>query len=177
VVAFFVLLLIIFFATFFGLDHITQAAGLSTVNNDILLTTIRDQQILLSKAGVRTFLGGGIVFFELIIIILSVFDRIMDTIKATVRPVAVLVPLVAFLYSVYQTFRPVILSLLPAEVGGGDVTYIAQVVNDPAFNQNVLSTFALMVLFLVFAGILGGDDAEVKRLKAEVQRLKKAKKQ
>jgi hypothetical protein len=173
VVALFVLLLIIFFAAFFGLDQFSQAMGVATTNNDILLGTISGFQISLSRAGVRTVLGGGIVFFELLIIIMSVFDRIMDTIKATVRPLATLVPLTAFLYSVYNTFRPIVMSLLPAEIGGGNAAYIAQAVNDPVFNQNVLSTFGLMLLFLLMARILGGDSAEVRRLRAKLKQYEK----
>ena len=169
-VAIFILLLLTFFAAFFGLEQLTQALGMATNNNTILLGTVSGYQISLSMAAVRTFLGGGIVFFELIIIILSVFDRIMDTIKATVRPVATLVPLVAFLYSVYNTFRPIVQNLM-----GGDVQVIATTVNQPSFNLDVLSTFGLMVLFLVVAAILGGENAEVKRLRTELQKYKKGK--
>lgn len=169
-VALFVLLLLIFFAAFFGLDQATQALGIASNNSDILLTTVGEYQVSLSRAGVRTFLGGGIVLFELLIIVMSVFDRIMDTIKATVRPVATLVPLVAFLYSVYNTFRPIIENFL-----SGDVEYIAQAVNDPSFTQEVLVTFGLMVLFLVVAGILGGESAEMRRMRSELQRYKKQK--
>lgn len=170
VVALFVLLLLIFYAAFFGLDQVTQALGIASNNSDILLTTVGNYQVSLSRAAVRIFLGGGIVVFQLLIIVMSVFDRIMDTIKATVRPVATLVPLVAFLFSVYNTFRPIIENFL-----GGDIESIAQSVNDPSFTQQMLVTFGLMVLFLVVAAILGGESAEMKRMRSELQRLKKGK--
>lgn len=169
-VALFVLLLLIFFAAFFGLDQATQAFGIASNNSDILLTTVGDYQVSLSRAAVRVFLGAGIVLFQLLIIIMSVFDRIMDTIKATIRPVATLVPLVAFLFSVYNTFRPIIENFL-----SGDVEFIAQTVNDPAFTQQMLVTFGLMILFLLVAAILGGESAEVRRMRSELQRYKKRK--
>lgn len=158
-----------FFAAFFGLDQIIQAAGVATSNNDILLATVNDYQVSLSIAAVRTILGGGIVFLELLIIITSVFDRILDTLRSTIRPIVTLVPLVGFIISIYNTFRPIVESFLP----GGDATYVAQAVNDTAFTQSLTRTFGLMILFILVTLILGRESGEVRRLKAELRKYQK----
>ncbi len=167
-----VLLLIALFAAFFGLDQFIHAAGIATNNSDILLTTINNYQVSLSIASVRTVLGVGIVFLELLIIIMSVFGRILDTLRATIRPIVTLIPLAGFLVSVYNTFRPIVESLLP----GGDATYIAQAVNDTGFTQSLTQTFGLMLLFLLVTVILGGESGEVRRLKAELRKYQKSQK-
>lgn len=170
------LLLIIFLAAFFWLDQFTQIlAGLQIANiagDDIVLGAIRGFQVSISKAGLRAFLGAGAVFFEFLIIVLSLLDRVMDTIKALVRPLTVIVPLAGFLYSAYQTFEPIVRSLLPTEISGAS-TNLVEIVSQPQFNQRVLITFALMVLYLLFSRLFAADNAEVRALRAENQRLKK----
>ncbi len=172
-VTLFALLLVIFLIAFFGLDQFTQLLGIAVANDNIPIATINNVQIMLSRSELRVFLGGGIVFFEFAIIMLSMFDRVLDSLKAVVKPITVLVPLIGFVYSVYQTFSPVVKSLLPTEIGGAEPGYIATAAQDETLGLNVLLTFGMMLLYLAITRIVGGDSPEVKALKAENARLKK----
>ena len=171
-IALFVLLLIVFFATFFGFDTLAHSMG--AAGGDVVqIATVQDFQISLSLPALRAFLGGGIVFFEFIIIVFSVLDRVLDTIRALIRPLAVLVPLGAFLVSAYKTFEPIIRILLPAPVGAGNPDEIAAAVNAPAFNTNVLLTFGTMVVYLITTYFLKEEGKEVKALRAEIAKLRR----
>jgi hypothetical protein len=167
VVLIFVLLLLIFLAGFLGLDFYTTA----TASQDLYIATVQDNQVFMSGDGARVVLVLGIIFCEFVIIFLSVFDRILDTIKMLIRPILTTVPLATFLYSTYQTFVPIIRNLIPVQ--GGDPIKIADVVRDPAFDSRVLITIGAMLFYLAIAKVFGGSDAELKKLRAENQRLKK----
>lgn len=172
VVALFVLLLIIFFAAFFGFDLFAQALGASA-DASAVAADIAGFRISVSLPALHAFLGGGIVFCEFIIIAFSVFDRIIDTIRALIKPIATFVPLAAFLASTYRTFKPIVDVLLPPPLGSGNPTEIATAVASPAFNGNVLLTFGTMVLYLITTYFLSKENSEVKQLRAEVAKLRK----
>lgn len=176
VVALSAVFLVVFLAAFFWLDQFTQIlVGLQVANiagDDLVLGAIRGFQISVSMTGLRVFLGGGAVFFEFLIIIMSLLDHVMDTIKALIRPLTVVVPLIAFLYSAYQTFDPIVRSLLPTEISGAS-TNLVEIVSQQQFNQKVLLTFATMLLFLLFSRLFISESAQIRALKAENQRLKR----
>lgn len=171
------LLLIIFLAAFFWLDQFTQIlVGLniaSVADNHIILGTFSGFQVAVSQPGLRAFLGIGAVFFEFLIIVMSMFDRVLDTIKVIIKPLTVVVPLIAFVYSAYQTFEPVVRTLLPTEISGASTNDLVSIVSSSDFNQKVLITFAFMVLYLIFSRLFVTDNAELKALRAENQRLKR----
>lgn len=164
----FVLLLIVFLVAFFGgIDALNQYLGGEV---QILGTSLKSPEV-------QVFLGGGIVLFEFIIILFSMLDRIIDTIKEVIRPVAKLIPLGAFLTAIYQTFEPIIKSFLPEQVvgaAGNNPGYIAQAVNDGTLTQGILLTLGTMILFLLAGRALRPDNAEVKRLQAELARTRRA---
>jgi len=169
------ILLIIFLIAFVSLDQILpllNALGIASTADAINLPNIAGLHLSISKAGLRVLLGGGAVFFQFIIIITSMLDRIMDTLKAVVRPITILVPLIAFLFSAYQTLEPVIKSLLPTEITGASVDFAATV-NQTEFSRNVILTFGTMVLYLLFSRIFRPESDEVKSLRAEIRRLKR----
>lgn len=169
------ILLIIFLIAFVSLDQILpllSVLGIASTADAINLPNIAGMQLSISKAGLRVLLGGGAVFFQFIIIVTSMFDRIMDTLKAVVRPITILVPLIAFLFSAYQTLDPVVKSLLPTEITGASVDF-ASTVNQAEFSRNVILTFGTMVLYLLFARIFRPESDEVKSLRAEIRRLKR----
>jgi hypothetical protein len=172
VIALFVLLLIVFFAAFFGFDKLIPVVGVVSENH-VQIATIQDFQISLNLPALRAFLGGGIVFFEFIIIVFSVFDRVLDTIRALIRPLAVLVPLGAFLVSAYKTFEPIIRILLPAPLGTGSPNEIEAAVSGETFNANVLLTFGFMVVYLITTFFLKEESKEVKALRAEIAKLRR----
>jgi hypothetical protein len=170
-VALFVLLLILFLGAFFGLDLLTGPAG----GGDIYIATVQNNDVFLSSAGIRVFLVGGILFFEFVIIVLSLFDRMINTIRVIIRPLITLIPLSAFLYSAYETFYPILRTLLP--IGGeADAGRIAEIVNNPGFNSDVLQTIGTMLLYLIVAKIIGRgvvDASEARAMRAELQRYRK----
>lgn len=135
----------------------------------------------ISANNLRALFGIGLVFSELAIIALSMLDRIGDTIKETLRPLARLVPLLVFLTSVWDTYSPLLLSLLPASVAEwfGRPEYasysIAQAVEGSDFTYGVILTLVTMLFFVVVNYALGRpkDNAELRRLRAEVARYKK----
>lgn len=166
-VALFVLLLIIFLGAFLGLDVLTGPSP----DGNIYVATVQNSDIFLSGSGIRVLLVAGILFCEFVIIVTSLFDRMVNTIRVIIRPLVTLVPLSGFLYSTYRTFYPIIENLLP----GRDPAQIANIVNNPGFNTSVLTTIGTMLLYLIIARLLGSgvDQEEVKALRAEVQRLRK----
>lgn len=175
-VALFVLLLIIFLTAFFQFDNLInlvnqvgplQQMGISA-NNDI----IRIAFFEMSTPTLRALLGGGAVFFELMIILLTVFDRIMDTVKLVVKPLATLIPLSAFVYFVYETFYPIVMDLLPPQAGGtGNPANIASAISTGDFRNSILLTFGFMLLYLIVANILENrSNREIEALRAELRK-------
>jgi hypothetical protein len=102
-----------------------------------------------------------------------VFDRVLDTIRALIRPLAVLVPLGAFLVSAYETFAPIIRILLPAPLGSGTPNEIAAAVSTETLKMNVLLTFGFMVVYLITTYFLKEDSKEIKALRAEIAKLRR----
>lgn len=148
----FVFLLIIFLAAFFGIDLLP-----TTPSGDIYVATVQNNQVFLSGTGIRIVLVAGILFCEFVIIFTALLDRMLDTLKLIIRPLLTLVPLGTFLYSTYNTFRPIVEKLLPT--GGADVAGVAQIVAQPEFNNRVLGTIGAMLLYLIVAQILGPKPA------------------
>ncbi len=169
------LFLIIFLAAFFGLDQFVQglqAAGLATVSGDnLILATVGNFQISVSLSAIQTFLAAGAVFFEFVII-LSLFDNVLNALKTVVRPLLLLLPLVIFLYSAYVTFLPVVRSLLPPALGGADPTYLAQAATND-LPRNLLITFGALVFFLLMSSLLtGSSTSEANRLRSELKKCR-----
>jgi len=167
VVLFFIFLLLVFLGMFLGLDFYTTA----TASQDVYIATVQNNQVFMSGTGARVVLVLGIVFCEFVIIFLSVFDRILDTVKMLIRPILTTVPLATFLYSTYQTFVPIVRNLIPVQ--GGDPVKIAEVVSDPAFDSRILITIGAMLFYLAVSRVFGGEHAEIQKLRAENQKLKK----
>ncbi len=157
VCAFFsVVLLIIFFAAFFLLGNVPA----DTV--PLPVPAIAGYQPVLSMASLRVLLGGGIVMLQFIVIVLAVAGRALDVIRVFIRPIAVLIPLVMFVSSAYQTFSLVAKSTLPTEITGASTDFAATV-NQAEFSQSVLWTFGTMMLFLLFTQLFGAKKVEVKK--------------
>ena len=170
-------MLIGFLTGFFWLDDFTRLLGAlgiaSVAGDDLVIATLRGFQISVSISSLRVFLAAGSVFFEFIIIIQAMFDRILDSLKALIRPLIMLVPISAFLVSAYDTFEPVVRSLLPVEFGGANPDYIATAASNDTLARSVLFTFGAMLLYLLLSSVIGGGSvAEVRALRAELRRCR-----
>ncbi len=169
----FVILLIIFGGAFISLGYfdvqITESTTLLAALNDVGITT-NELQLLL---------GVAILFCQLAIILFSMLDRIGSAILAIVKPLLRLIPLIAFLTTVWKTYSPIVFNLLPArfaEIFGVSTTddYLSQSISDGSFMLGVILTIVTMLVFVLFSYALRpGDSTQVRQLKAENAKLKK----
>ena len=171
----FIILLIVFLGGFFGLGYFDIQ-----ISNTAPPLIASLNQAGISMTQIQIILGIGILFCQFAIILFSMLDPIADTIKAIIKPLVRLVPLIAFLTSIWKTYAPVLFSILPAGVAQAfGVTkvegYMAQAVSTGAFTTGVLITLGTMVLFVVTTFALGRsqDSAQVKALKAENAKLRR----
>ena len=112
-----VILLLAFLAAFFSLEFSQTIGELAGVQVNVMGISL--QQISQST-NIQAFLGIGIVLLEFGIVLFSMLDRIADTIKEIIKPVARLIPLVAFLAASYQTFAPLVTGLLSPTLISGE---------------------------------------------------------
>ena len=169
----FAILLAIFAAAFIGLGYfdiqISDTTSLMTALNDVGI----------SMAQVQVLLGVAILFCQLAIILFSMMDRIGYALLAIVKPLIRLVPLLAFLTTVWKTYSPIVFNLLPdrfSEIFGVSTTdnYLAQSIADGSFTEGVLVTIITMLLFvLVSYALRPSDSPEIRRLKEENAKLRK----
>jgi hypothetical protein len=167
------MLLSLFLCAFLGLEPFLV--------NVVKASDIRVLGISLTETGFRAFLGFGVVFLEFAVIFFALLDRGGETIKAVLKPLVSLLPLLGFIFSSYQTFAPIFTSLLPrslaAQAGiAQNENYLAQAVNDGSFTRNVVVTVVMMVLFVITTFALSRPDnisSEVRRLREENARFKK----
>jgi hypothetical protein len=172
----FIIFLIAFFAAFMGLGYIFDVEITETTN---LMAMLNDMGI--TRAHVQVLLGVGILFCQLAIILFSMLDKIGYAIKAMAVPLLRLVPLIAFLVSVWKTYSPVFLNLLPdqiTEVFGvtkaDNYNYMVRTIDDGTFTKWVVITLIAMLFFILFSYALRpGDSQRVKALKAENAKLRK----
>ena len=166
---------------FFWLNEIVQTMGIfgvSTVGDDIILATLNNFQIAVSMSALRVLLAGGSVFFQFIIIVRVMSDRIFDSLRVLIRPLIMLVPISVFVLSAFRTFEPIIRSLLPPELGGENPDYIASVANSETLARSVLITFGAMLFYLVLSAIMGDNSsAEIRNLRAELRRCRERQRQ
>lgn len=164
--------MVAFFGFGYGLFDVQISENIPSLSNYLA-------EIGVSMTGVQVFLGLGILFCQFAIIIFSMLDRIGDTIKAVIKPLVRLVPLFIFLGSIWKTYVPVVINLLPDSIAGFlGVTkvegYMAQAVDDGTFSLGVVLTLGAMLLFVVTTYALGRqDNARLKALEAENARLRK----
>ncbi len=166
-VSLFVLLLVVFLGMFYGPGLYTSATG-----NEIQVAGVS-----LQSPQVQVMLASGIAFLQFAIVIFSVLDRIADAIKLMIKPIAVLLPLLAFLAAMYRTFAPIFASFLPqavTETVGISSVNIAQWVTSRDFATGILITFGTMLLFLLAYRALTAESDEVRALKAELARTRRA---
>ena len=163
----FVLLLLIFLGLFYGPGLYSSATG----------ADIQVAGVSLQSAQIQVVLASGIAFLQFAIVIFSVLDRIAETFKLIIKPIAVLLPLVAFLAAMYRTFAPIFASFLPqgaAQAMGVSSADIATWVTSAQFATGILITFGTMLLFLLAYRALTTESDEVRALKAELARTRRA---
>jgi hypothetical protein len=171
-VRFFIFLLIISLAGFFGLQQFT--------NNFLLASDIRILGFSILTPGFRFFLGACVVFCEFAIIFFSMLDKIGEAIKAALVPVVRLIPMGAFIAAVFRMFSPLLATLMP-ETAARFGAYSAQANMSQAIQvgvtgENVLLTLLTMLLFYITFRVLSAPRAEnpqVKDLQARLQRCEK----
>ena len=177
-----VILLFIFLCAFVGLrpfvTSVLQAQDVSIMGVSVFDT------------GMQVFLALGIIFLEFAIIFFSLLDRIGDTIKSVLKPLASLIPLGLFVSYVQRTFTPIFLSVFPQrtslEIGGAQITaeagmtasdsYITAAISSGEFTSNVLLTVAFMGLFALISSAISQPrnfSTELRRLRAENARFRK----
>jgi hypothetical protein len=143
---FFVLLLLLFSALFFGLEPAAQTA--------LRYKDIKVLGVSLLTSDFRAFLGVCIAFCELVLIfssvrILSTLGNIVKVLKDFIR----LLPLAAFCLAAYKTFWPIINNeVIPASIAKRlgitqNPAYIAQTVDSRSFSQGVLVTLITLLFF------------------------------
>ncbi len=166
-------LLIIFLVAFFGME--------SFVVNYLQAADIKILGISLLSSGVQAFLGIGIIFCELGIVIFSMLDPVGNTIKEAIKPLVKMTFLSVFLKAIYDTFSPIAFSLLPTKValvmGATSNDYsITEAVNNGSFNQNILFTLGAMILFIVTTSALRehGETRKIQVLEAKIKSLQKS---
>ncbi len=99
---------------------------------------------------VHTLLGIAIAICELAIVMFSMLGRIRDTIDDLLRPLLRFLPLAAFFFVFFDTFRPIFANFFPGLFGAPDPNItIAQAVSQDTFSEGVLLTVGAMVLFLM----------------------------
>ena len=167
----FVFFLIICLILFFGIAY------MSATNQDLDVMGAK-VQVPPASDMVQVVLASGIAFFQFVIVIFALLDRIADTFKLIIRPFAVLLPLVAFLASMWQTFGPIFAGLMPqrvVEATGVDASVsMTAWVNNPQFIAGIAITLGAMFLFLLTYKALTAESHEVRALKAELARTKRA---
>jgi hypothetical protein len=169
----FVTLLIIFVIAFVGLG----SYEINITDNFALMATLNDFGITTDE--LQIILGVAILFCQLAIIMFSMLDRIGFAILAIVKPLLRLVPVIAFLTTVWKTYSPIVFNLLPdrfAEIFGVSTAdgYLSQSISDGSFMLGVFLTIVSMLFFvLVSYALRPGDTAQVRQLKAENAKLRK----
>ena len=164
-----VLLLFVFLFAFFG--------GMDAIHQNLLGGGgIRIMGTSTKSPEFQAFLGGGVVFLEFAIILFSMLDRIVDTIRETIKPLARLIPLGAFLTAIYQTFTPIVQGIANRGVGAAntETAYIANAVADGSLSQGALFTLGTMILFLLANRVFGAENPEVRALRAELAKYRRA---
>ncbi len=169
-----VLLLLGFLAAYFGFPVISLVFTEVTGSEVRVMGSSLEQ--LTQDPRVQVFLGGGIILIQFAIILFSMLDRIANTIREIIKPVARLIPLAAFGVAAYQTFEPLISGLLnPNFVAeGADTAALASAVESGAITRAVLITLGTMILFLLSNRLMSAESEEVKRLRAELARTRRA---
>ena len=76
-------------AAYFGLDVYADAVGASDLR-------LRYLDVSLLNENVFAFLGACILFLQFAIILFSMLDRIADTLRIIIRPLALLIPLILY---------------------------------------------------------------------------------
>jgi hypothetical protein len=133
----------------------------------------------ISMTTLQILLGVGILICQMAIILFSMLDRIGYAIRAIVVPLIRLIPLLAFLTSVWKTYSPIIFNLLPPSFGEvfGVTTsegYMVQAVSDGTFSRGVIITLITMIIFVIASFALRPrDSAQIKALKSENAKLRK----
>lgn len=166
----FVLLLLLFFGIYIGLDI------LRVTQRDVMVGDISAQS--LQSAQFRAFLGIAIIICEFVIILFSMLFHIADTLRDVIKPLARLIPLGLFVLAIYRTFSPLLTVFLPTEVTGAAqenaMNYMTMAATDGTLTQTILFSLGSMLLFVLANRALGGENPEIKALKAEVARLRRA---
>jgi len=165
----FVILLIICVSLYFGPSLYTSATGQAVT---IAGTPVQD------VAQIQVLLAGGMAFFQVAIVVFALLDRIADTIKLIIKPFAVLLPLAGFLLTMYNTFMPILAPFIPQQIantlGISATASATSWVTNPTFATGVLITLGMMLLFLATYKALTAESSEIRALKAELAKAKRA---
>lgn len=172
--SFFILLLLLFLAGFLGLEYVEEISilGVPLIGTATSVGIARDT--------LKAIAGMGLVFCEFVVILLSMLDRIGDTLRDVVKPLIRLVPFGLFITSIWEAFSPIAFNLLPANVAESvgvarTGASIAETVQTGNFTESILLSLAMMLLFVIATYALGvqKESVEIKQLRAENARLKR----
>jgi hypothetical protein len=166
----FVLLLLLFFGAYIGLEI------LRATQQDMLVMGTYNLQSLQSTE-FRAFLGIAIIICEFIIILFSMLFHIADTLRDVIKPMARLVPLGLFVLAIYRTFAPILSSFLPTEITVAaetdPIAYLTAAAADGTLTRTILFSLGSMLLFVLANRALGAESSELRALKAEVAKLRR----
>jgi hypothetical protein len=162
----FVLLLLLFFGAYIGLE--------------VLRATQQEMMwgsYSLQSTEVRAALGIAIITCEFVIVLFSMLFHIADTLRDVVKPLARLIPLSLFVTAIYKTFSPLLMGFLPTEITGAAETnpfdYLTQAAASGTLTQTILFSLGSMLLFVLANRALGAESSELRALRAEVTKLRK----
>jgi len=164
----FAFLLVIFLILFFGPSLYTDITGDALQVANVPIQNIPELQ---------TILGGGIAFFQIAIVIFSILDRAADTFKFIIRPFAAFISLIIFLGVMYRTFAPILVNFVPqqaAQAMGVQGADPATHVISSQFAAGILFTLGTMLFFLLAYRALTEESDQVKRLRSEIAKLRRA---
>lgn len=167
----FVLLLLLFFGAYIGLEI------LRATQQDMMIMDTYSLQSLQSTE-FRATLGIAIIICEFVIVLFSMLFHIADTIRDVIKPLARLIPLGLFVTAIYKTFSPLIMGFLPTEITGAAETnpfaYLTAAAANGTLTQTILFSLGSMLLFVLANRALGGETSRIKTLEAELAKLRRA---
>ena len=127
----------------------------------------------------KAVLGVGVVFSEFVVVIISMLDRIGETLRDMVKPTVRLIPFFLFLFAIWKALSPIIFNLLPPPIGetfgftASEVS-VTTFVQSGTFTEGILLSLAMMLLFVIAHNALSVHDSdEVRKLRAENAKLRK----
>ena len=130
----------------------------------------------LTPETLQNLLGLGVVFSEFVIVLISMLDRVGETLRDIIKPLFRLIPFGVFMFSMWKAFSPIVFKLLPVTIAESvGVATTNTDITQTISQEIILTSLVAMVLFVIAHNALGvqRESEEAKKLRAENARLRK----